>query len=61
MAAESWAKPIKVVGVWDRDAKPFHVLFHIENRRLEYFQTRLKRVSININKFDIGEVTQHKP
>lgn len=47
-AASGWAKPVKEGQAWDRDARPFHVLFHTEDKNREQFQVRLEKINVNI-------------
>jgi len=48
VAASEWAKPIKAGQTWDRDARPFHVLFHTEDQNADHLRARLERTNLNI-------------
>lgn len=47
-AAAGWAKAVKEGQVWDRDGRPFHIVFHTEDQKSEQFRARLERISMNI-------------
>ena len=48
VAASEWAKPIKAGQTWDRDARPFHVLFHAEDQKADHLRACLERTNLNI-------------
>src|SRR5712692_4855415 len=52
-AALQWSKPIKQGEAWDRDARPFHVIFHVEHGQMASFRLRLERIGIELPKVTV--------
>jgi hypothetical protein len=47
--ASEWAKPVKSGGAWDREGKPFHVLFQSEGLKTAQFHDRLARCNVSVS------------
>jgi hypothetical protein len=54
VAGREWATPTKQGEAWDRNGKPFHVIFHVERDKTDTFELRLREIGAELPKLEIG-------